>query len=265
MTPEQFSALRRALSGHLVQMLVTLFRQLGSWRATDRDVFLHHALPLVEGAQRQLAVMTASYVASQASAALGRVIAPPGIPDDASKDLRRGVDTLQVYGRPFVEIYTALSKGRPLTTAVDLGETRLREIAELDMQQTYAEASRAAMRELPPAAQPRSWRRVLVGEENCAMCIVASTQRYHVETLNPIHPACDCRVEPIYGKDPGQVIEPELLEKVHNAVHQLTGAADRGGRAPDYRKIIVEMTHEHGELGPMLARPLDHFTSEGDL
>jgi hypothetical protein len=181
-------------------------------------------------------------------------------------NLRRGVDTDQVYERPFVEIYTALSKGKPLTKAVELGEVRLREIAELDLQQTYAVASQSAMEQLPGDQQPQFWRRQLVGAKNCALCLLASTQRYHVKTLNPIHGNCDCRVEPVWGhQDPGQVIEPDLLERVHDAVQELTGVTDRGGREPDYRKIVIEMTQEHGELGPMLARPLDHFTTEGDL
>jgi hypothetical protein len=265
-TPEQFTAARRRLSDRLTATLLALFTRPGSWRDTDRDVFLHQAVPLVEGAQRQLGVMTALYVAGQASAAAGRAVAPAGIPDRAAVNLRRGVDTDQVYERPFKEIYTALSKGKPLTEAVGLGENRLREITELDLQATYAAASREAMGQLPGDAAPQFWRRQLVGSGNCALCVLASTQRYHIETLNPIHPACDCRVQPIWGhQDPGQVIEADLLERAHTAVQELTGATDRGGREPDYRKIVLQMTQEHGELGPMLARPLDHFTTEGDL
>lgn len=266
MTPEQFTAARRRLSGKLARTLVRLFTQPGSWRDTDRDVFLHQAVPLVEGAQRQLGAMTALYVAQQASAAAGRTLAPAGIPDRSAVNLRRGVDTDEVYGRPFVELYTALSKGKSLTQAVELAQTRLQEITELDLQATYAAASREAMEQLPSDAAPQFWRRQLVGSENCALCVLASTQRYHIATLNPIHPACDCRVQPLWGhQDPGQVIAPDLLEKAHAAVEQLTGATDRGGREPDYRKIVLEMTQEHGELGSMLARPLDHFTTEGDL
>jgi hypothetical protein len=265
-TPEQFTAARRALADELVEFLVKLFTGPGSWRDTDRDVFLHQAVPLVEAAQRQMASLTAIYVAAQASEALGVTVGPAGIPDFAAVNLRRGVDTDAVYERPFVEVYTALSKGKPLTRAVELGETRLREIAELDLQQTYAEASREAMEQLPPGAQPQFWRRQLVGAKNCALCVLASTQRYHHKDLNPIHGNCDCRVAPIWGhQDPGQVIAPDLLERVHDAVQELTGTTDRGGREPDYRKIVLEMTQEHGELGPMLARPLDHFTTEGDL
>jgi hypothetical protein len=91
------------------------------------------------------------------------------------------------------------------------------------------------------------------------MCTIASTQRYHVADLSPIHPGCDCVVEAIFGPV-DRVIDPQLLEQVHAAVLDLTGVVDRGGRAVDYRHIMTQITHTHGELGQMLARPGDRFT-----
>lgn len=265
MTPEQFTAQRRALSDRVIAALRRLFERLGAWRAADMQRFVEQAVPLLEGAQRQLAALTAMYVAAQASRAVGRVLAPPGIPSAAAVDLRSGVTAREVYQRPFRAVYTALSRGEPLPRAVELGSTRLAQIAEMDLQSTYAHASRAAMQQLPPDARPHFWRRVLVGPENCAMCVVASTQRYRVEDLNPIHPLCNCRVDAIYGPDPGHVIDPELLGAVHDAVKTLTGRADPGAREPDYRKLLVSSTATHGELGTLLVRPLDHFTSPADL
>ena len=97
------------------------------------------------------------------------------------------------------------------------------------------------------------------------MCVVASTQRYRIENLNPIHPGCNCAVDPLFGDVSELVIEPELLEAVHDAVGQLTGASDRGAREPDYRQLLVSATAEHGELGTLLVRPRDQFTGPGDL
>lgn len=265
MTPELFSRMRRSLAAALIEVLLRLFRELGAWRSSDATVFARHAVPLVQGSQQTLAGLVATYMAEQASIALGRVVAPPTIPDTEVWNLRAGVEPEDVYLRPFTTVYTALASGRPLPEAVELGASRVAEIAEADLQQTYARSSRAAMRALPSEARPRFWRRALVGEENCAMCVVASTQRYRVETLNPIHPGCDCRVEPIFGRDPGQVIDESLLERVHEAVEALTGEADRGARAPDYRQLTTRMTREHGELGPMLVRPRDKFTGPRDL
>jgi hypothetical protein len=253
------------MTDRMIAALVTLFTRPGAWRDAQAAAFVGRAVPLVQGAQRSLAALTAVHIADQAGAALRRRLAPPGIPDTAAVNLRRGVDARTVYHRPFVTVRTALSKGEPLDRAVQIGSSRLREIAELDMQQTYAHASRAAMTGLPAGTQPHFWRRVLVGSENCAMCVVASTQRYHRDKLNPIHPGCDCNVEPIFGTDPGQVIDPDLLEKVHAAVHALTGEHDAGARSPDYRLLTVQMTAEHGELGELLVRPNDRFTGPGDF
>ena len=265
MRPEQFARARRALSGRLVTRLIRLFLGLESWRDADAARFVAQVVPLVQGNQRSLAALTAAFVAAQAGQAVGGSVAAPGIPDSDAIRLRQGVDPAVVYRRPFVELYRGLAAGKTMSDSLGAAEVRLREIAEMDLQQTYARASRAALRGLPTRARPRFWRRVLIGPENCALCVIASTQRYTLGELNPIHPGCDCTVAGIWGADPGQVIEPDLLEQVHTAVQQLTGQADRGGRAPDYRQLTVQMTREHGELGPLLVRPNDRFTGPGDL
>lgn len=265
MTPEQFAVLRRSLSMRLISTLARVFLGLGSWRDVDAARFLRQVVPLVEGSQRGLAALTAAFVAAQAGEALGRTFTPAGVPDGAAVNLRRGVDTDVVYRRPFATVYNALSKGKPLSEAIELGRARLEQVAEMDLQQTYAHATRASLRALPESARPRFWRRVLSGLENCGLCVIASTQRYTVGELNPIHPQCDCQVQPIYGRDPGQVIAPDLLEQVHAAVEALTGRKDRGARAPDYRDLMVSMTPEHGEVGTLLVRPRDRFTGPGDL
>jgi hypothetical protein len=177
-----------------------MFRGLGSWREPDADRFVGQAVPLV---QRALGSLTAAYIASQASLALGRPVAPPGVRDAAMVNLRAGVTPFQVYRRPFVTLYTWLSEGLSFREALQRAENRLEQIGGFDPQQTYAEAARDAMRQLPADSAPSGWRRVLVGEENCAMCVVASTQRYTVAALNPMHVNCDCRVEPVFGETPG--------------------------------------------------------------
>lgn len=265
MTPEQFAVLRRNMSKRLVTTLIQMFLGLGEWRQADADRFVAQAVPLVQGGQRALAGLTATFIADQATAGLGRPVAPPAVPDTEMIGLRAGVDPDVVYRRPFVELYTALKNARPMTDALRLGRVRLSEITEMDLQQTYSRASRAALRALPARDRPRFWRRMLTGLENCALCVVASTQRYTVEDLSPVHGGCDCEVQGLWGPDPGQIIEPDLLEQVHGAVLALTGKQDRGAREPDYRDLLVQMTAEHGELGPLLVRPRDYFTGPDEV
>lgn len=262
MNPARFAFLRRSLSARLVMTLTRMFNGLGSWHKPDAQRFVMAAVPMVEGAQSALANLTSNYVASVASEALRRPVAPPPIPHTARARLRL-VDPGEVYQRPFVEAYTALRDGQQLDQALNKARVRLREVAEGDMQLAYAHASRAAMEGLP--RRPSGWRRVLTGPTSCAMCTIASTQRYHVADLSPIHPACDCTVEPIYGPIHDRVIEPQLLEQVHAAVLDLTGVVDRGGRAVDYRHIMTQIVHTHSELGEMLARPGDRFTGPASI
>lgn len=252
---------RRALSDRLITALVELFTGLSAWRDADMRRFTRQAVPLVRGAQLSMAELVALAITQQASTATGKPVAPVVIPSALVQDLR-GVAPAEVYARPFVQLRSALAEGHSLTDAVRVGTNRVREVAEADMQQTYAHASQQAMRRLPARARPRSWRRVLVGEDNCALCVVAASNRYSVEDLNPIHPGCDCEVRPVFGRDTAQAADDERLRQVHQAVEELTGRSSAGGRAVDYRKLIVR---QHGELGPMLARPLDEFTGPQDI
>ena len=48
-------------------------------------------------------------------------------------------------------------------------------------------------------------------------------------------------------------------------VTELTGDSDASPRGADLRRLLVSMTLEHGELGPVLVRPHDHFTTAAEL
>jgi hypothetical protein len=108
------------------------------------------------------------------------------------------------------------------------------------------------------------YRRRMTGTGNCALCTIASTQRYRVAELMPIHPGCHCEPEPLPGnKDPGHVIDEQLLKDAHDAIARDIGQSDAGGRAPDYRHLII--TREHGEYGPLLAVRRQNFTGPDDV
>lgn len=244
--------------------VLRLWDELTSWRDVDADRFIEQAVPLIQAGQATVATLTALFMADRASEQFDVTVQPPEVPVETVTG-GRGVPAEEVYRRPFVEIYTALSAGRPLTTAVDLGRNRLDQIADLDLQRAYSLAAQAAMDDLPEDYRPRFWRRVTTGGKTCALCVVASTQRYTRGDLRRIHRRCDCRVEPDYGGETGRRRDDVRLERVHAAVQELTGRSDRGARDPDYSQLIVEMTAEHGELGPLLVRPRDGFTGPDDL
>jgi len=251
-----FVALRRALSLRLIASLKHLFAGLGSWRDADVVPFLTQAVPLVQGSQKTLGTFTAQHVAFQTSKALDRVISPAAIPDARVVNLRPAEQT---YRRPFVTVYKSLAKGDDITTAVEHGQNRLAQVAEADLQQTYAQASQAAMEALPKDATPSGWRRTLQGPVNCPKCVIASTQLFTVATLNPLHPQCDCTVDPVFGSAP--LVTDSAQVKA--AITKLTGKTDLS--PAELHQLVSSMVAEHGELGPMLVRPGDHFTTKADL
>lgn len=254
----QFTALRQRVNASTLSTVLRIWASLDAWRDADAARFALAAVPVVQAGQTTVAQLTAAYIADEASAAHNTTIPPPVIP---AREVTNGrqVTPTEVYRRPFVEVYTALAGGKALADAVGIGRSRLDEITDLDLQRAYSLAAQQAMDRLPEQYQPRRWRRVTVGQ-SCALCVVASTQRYKRSHLNPIHRACDCRVVPDYSGQIGQAFDDNLLERTHAAVKELTGQFDPGARTPDYRQLIVDMTAEHGELGPLLVRPRDQFT-----
>jgi hypothetical protein len=134
-------------------------------------------------------------------------------------------------------------------------------IAKTDLQRARTLTAQTVM-----AQQPRFtyYVRTLQGERDCALCLIASTQRYRKEALLPIHPGCDCGVEPVRADfDPGQVIDEAKLEAIHAAVQAALGESDRAGRAVDYSKVIIQ--HNHGEIGPVLGYRGQRFTGPEDI
>uniref|UniRef100_UPI001D0D1143 hypothetical protein n=1 Tax=Klebsiella pneumoniae TaxID=573 RepID=UPI001D0D1143 len=62
------------------------------------------------------------------------------------------------------------------------------------------------------------YRRVLTGNENCALCVIASTMRYRKNSLMPIHPGCDCDIDVIPPGMDFDTISTELLNETHDQV-----------------------------------------------
>jgi hypothetical protein len=280
---EILATARRAV----VDTATALFLGMSAYREPDSEAFARQVLPLILAGQRTVAQVVAIYTAEAAqqatvstTAPIGISIPPPAIPDADVLGRLGDTDFQVVYQRPFVTVWAELARRAPvdpgtvpepvevegsMTRAVDKGAKRLASMADMDLQQAASRAATAAMRRLPASVRPTHWRRVLVGPENCALCTVASTQRYSIETLKPVHPGCDCQVRPVFpGQDDPD--DDSLLEAAHGAVEELVGVSDRGGRAVDFRKIVLAATHRHGELvAPLLARPRDDFTGPRDI
>ncbi|MFE0719318.1 hypothetical protein ACFW2T_33265 [Streptomyces sp. NPDC058892] len=254
---ERYAAESGSLRDRLISFVLSASDSLGSYRDADAAVFIERVLPVVLGVQQQMGQITDAYLSAMIADMLGGAAAPVGVQHD---EALRGTPPETVYQRPFVQMYTALSHGADYVDALAQGRNRLLSITETDLQLARTHAARQSMER----GGVKFYRRRLSSGRNCALCTIASTQRYRVENLMPIHPGCHCKPKPLPGnQDPGQVIDEELLEAAHDAIARDIGESDRGGRAPDYRDVIN--TREHGEIGPLLAVRRNNFTGPDDI
>lgn len=229
----------------------------GGFRDADVDRIVAQIVPVVRAGQIQVAQLTDAYIGRMS--VLAGVTWSSGVNVATVLDYR-GIPASDVYRRPAKTVYTALASGATYPDAVKQGLVRLVDIVVTDMQQARNRQAAEALKK----SGFHFFRRVLTGRENCALCAIASTQRYFRGDLMPIHPGCDCGVSPLANpNDPGQVIDADTLELIHSKVEEVTGTVDRGGRAPDYRELVV--TNLHGELGPTLGWRDQKFTGPSDF
>ncbi|MDV6290319.1 hypothetical protein R2F25_30390 [Streptomyces sp. UP1A-1] len=254
---DRYDSMSQSLRDRLITFVLDAFDSLGSYRDADAAVFIERVLPVVLAAQRTMGQITDAYLAAMVADMLGGAAAPVGVQLD---EALRGVPPEEVYHRPFVTLYSALAAGHDYAASLGEARTRLLSITETDLQLARTHAAQQSMRR----SGARYFRRELRNKKNCALCVIASTQRYRVENLMPIHPGCHCKPVPIPGdRDPGQIIDEDLLKEAHDAVAKGIGASDAGGRTPDYREVII--TRQHGEYGPLLAVRRHEFTGPDDI
>jgi len=169
-----------AIRARVVEYARRLWSGSPSLRDDDVERIIARLVPAVQSGQRQVAQLTDAYIS--------RVAAFAGVEWSAGLDLEaivnyRGVPAVEVYRRPAVTAYTALGKGVPYSQAVQQGLSRLMSITSTDMQQAKNRAAAAGI----GRSGFEFFRRVLTGFENCALCAIASTQRYRCGDLLPIH------------------------------------------------------------------------------
>lgn len=262
-SPEVLSAVYQARVGAVRRRVLAFAREVWvaqgtAFRDADVDRLVSVLVPRVQAGQLSIAKLTSQYIASLESVRSGAAVTARAVDAEAILGAR-GVPVGDVYRRPVSTIYTQLAALKSWEDAHAAGMRRLESIASMDMQLAKVRQGHASMR----GSGFRFYRRTLSGNENCALCTIASTQRYKVSSVMPIHPGCDCGFEPIDRAWVPQVIDPALLEDTHGHVKAFAGVADRGGRSPDYRQLII--TREHGEFGPTLAWRDQSFTGPDDL
>lgn len=245
-----YAAAVTAVRRRLLELATSAWDSLGGYRDRDIDRLVALLVPRVQAGQLRIANLTAAYIAATTGTSAALV--------DAEAMLSaRGVPAEEVYRRPAHEVYTALGEGKPFEAALALGRNRLTSLVATDMQMAKVRQADAGLRR----SGATFYRRVLNGPDNCAKCIIASTRRYRVGTLLPIHPGCDCGVAQIRETDPPLVLDDDLLTQTHEQVQAFADIGDAS--AEGYQDLIV--THEHGEIGPVLSWRHQNFRGPADI
>ena len=218
----------QAMVRHLVYAgVATAWQQLGSYNEEDVDRFVEIAVPIVLAGQVQAVALTEAYVMRR----LG--LAPRGLSVDEliGPAVRGGVSLEEVYRRPFVNVWTALSKNEPWEVAVNAGEARATASAEMDVQLSHR-ASYDAIKEANPRI--KGYRRV-ASAGACDFCALVNGAFVKSASAMPLHNRCGCGLDPV--------------------MQEVTVSSTPEGVA----------VHQHGELGPLLTDPNYEFTGPSDI
>lgn len=257
-----FTSLFATLRASMVQQLYAMWFGLGNYRDANAKDFLDLSIPLVKAARETSAQATMTYIQFQLELqGSDSTVDMPDMQVVAGDAIRKGTPIEEVYARPFVELWTALKNGHTLEEAVQFGADRLRQLVETDIQLAHTNTARSIF---STNKDVKGFRRVPTGSYTCALCMIASTQRYRKLDLMPIHPGCDCRVAPIISEDTiPRVVDKETLARIHSSIEKQFGMSASDARQIDYRKILL--VEEHGEYGPTLTVARHKFTGPNDL
>lgn len=237
--------------------------RLGSYRDPDAAKLVKTLVPRIEGAQRTIGRLTDAYITR--TAADGMKSKPLRAPlMGLSTEALRGVAAPIVYERPFVAVYTALSRGKPLPEAVDAGAARLKALVGTGLELAVTKAAQAAL----TRAGVAEYDRVISPDDECALCVLASLKPYRTDQVMPIHPGgCTCLIRPRFPDTPRPA---DTLERARAAVKNGSGVfssdvqdAHHGDTVDDYTRLIA--THEHGEIGSVLGVHGQHWDGPGSI
>lgn len=258
------------LRGLAVQAVANAWQSLPAYNLVNVAQFLAIVVPIINAAQRQSAALTNAY--------LGQAMGRPPLPLDVQKvigpAIRAGTPPEIVYRRPFVTTWTALkrlppepSRGTPPPPASPPPPSpagvpvpvasRIEPVPERVVQARNAGLAHAKSSAAMDVQNTMRHTLKLIGDMDttilgyrrvpdvtaCEFCKLIAGRRYLTSELQPVHANCGCGVDVITAANRG-----DFFGKLENDL-SIPGVAVR----------------EHGELGPLLVDPADHFTTEHDI
>ena len=234
----QLAEAHKKLQNHLqlvvAAVVAEIWRLLGSYNEADVPRFMDQALPLVAAGQAQSASLTAAFIArSMRVPAFG--IDPARVTGAA---VRAGTPPETVYHRAFIQTWHDLGQGKPYEEAVNVGESRVKSSASMDVSLAQRESFQVAQEDVPGIY---GYQRV-ASSGACEFC--ASIAGSYVKSANAmaLHNHCSCTLSPLTSSHPKAKWLPS------------------GAHVTDDFAV-----HEHGELGAVLGSPDDQFTTEAEI
>jgi hypothetical protein len=242
-----------------------------AWRlrmAADPDdqaaaAFAARAASLTTAGQRLMATATDRYLAELDAAVTGQPRPPTGVPLElSSTENLRGVEAVEVWGRPAKTVWTDLGQGASVPEATGKGLNRALALGSTGLQLAHAhtavwilsgvvvgalESMRApsvtSASRRAASSRGTSYRRV-PRANSCDLCVGASRRTYRTNQPMPIHPACHCVAAPVYDRwDPAELADTEVF-------------------VAEPAEVVVR---NHGEIGPVLSHAGHAFTGPEDL
>lgn len=223
----------------VVTALTRIWGELPAYNRENVDEWLSRALPAVAAGQRRSIAVTEAYLAR----ALGRQ--PLGLDREQlmGAAVRAGTAPEDVYQRPFVTLWSSLGEGTPYEDAVAGGLARATSSAAMDVQ-----LSMRATADAVDAVDEGFYGYTRVADPGaCEFCLEVDGAYVKASDgfVMALHNNCGCGLEPNTAPHRGAVRLPDGSQV---RAHQYGPLTD---------KVAVE---EHGELGPLLVHPDQHFT-----
>lgn len=234
----------RRLREGAAAVLTRIWRGLPAYDRPNLDQWLSEALPVVEAVQRQSVALTNAYIAR----ATDRQPVGLDLHELVGAAVRGGTLPETVYERPFITLWGTLKGGTKWEEAVDEGLTRATSTVEMDTQLSMRAAADAIEQADPNLF---GYRRV-ANPTACEFCkaVDGAYVKGSSGFVMGLHNHCGCGLEVLRQPHEGAVKLPDGTEIRPYAYGPLNDSV---------------ALQQHGELGPVLVDPSDHFTSSADL
>lgn len=235
----------RRLRTSVVQRVNQIWNGLPGHDRVNLDQWLSETVPLVETAQRSSVSLTHAYL----QRALDRPLSGVNPDELIGAAARNGASPEEVYTRPFITLWSELGEGVAWSDAAKAALSRATGMAATDVQLSMRDTLKA----VGEAESFYGYQRVADGGA-CNFCLEVDGAYLTSGDAMPLHSGCGCSVEPLEQIHPGTVKLPDGTVIRDYQYGPLTPTPLPSG-------VTI---NQHGELGPVLGDPNQHFMDESE-